>query len=313
MVSFLGFFNLLLLQFLIVGCAGLMQQRGPVRSAEVRDFPHQARTGDELRKKILVLPFIDSELQRSHAVTEIARRTVVEELVKTGQFVVINNNDFPQDLRSFQRAGGDYDMEAVSRIAASMGITAVMEGKVVDIRARRAGDELGVFRQVRASVNAEVQVRVWGARVAKEIFSGTRQATVESSVTRALERSESDRHLSEDPTLIRQGVRNAFQATIPSIVRAVEKLHWEGRVALVSGDRVYVNAGRISGIQVGDILKIVEEGREVYDPDTGIFIGNAPGRMKGTVEVVTYFGQDGSIGVVHSGSGFKENDRVELY
>ena len=302
------------MQFVLVGCAGIMHQRAaPSRSPEVRDFPHQARAGDELRKKILVLPFIDSELQRSHNVTEIARRTVVEELVRTGQFVVINNNDFPQDLRSFQKASGEYDMEAVSRIAASMGITAVLEGKVVDIRARRAGDELGVIRQVRASVNAEVQVRVWGARVAKEIFAGTRQATVESTVTRALERSETDRHLSEDPVLIRQGVRNAFQASIPSIVRAVEKLNWEGRVALVCGDRVYVNAGRVSGIQVGDILKVVEEGREVYDPDTGVFIGHAPGRMKGTIEVVTYFGQDGSIGVVHSGSGFKENDRVELY
>ena len=64
---------------------------------------------------------------------------------------------------------------------------------------------------------------------------------------------------------------------------------------------------------MGDILKITEEGDEIFDPDTGIFIGRAPGRMKGTVEVVSYFGRDGSICLIHSGSGFKENDRVELY
>jgi hypothetical protein len=82
---------------------------------------------------------------------------------------------------------------------------------------------------------------------------------------------------------------------------------------MISGERVYVNAGRLSGLQVGDILKVTEEGDDVYDPDTGRFIGTAPGRLKGTIEVVSYFGKDGAIAVIHSGSGFQENDRVELY
>jgi hypothetical protein len=113
--------------------------------------------------------------------------------------------------------------------------------------------------------------------------------------------------------LIRAAVRTAFQGAIPNIIRAVEKLSWEGRVAMVSGERIFVNAGRLTGLQVGDIMKITEEGDDVYDPETGRFIGTAPGRLKGTIEIVSYFGKDGAIGVIHSGSGFQENDRVELY
>ena len=108
-------------------------------------------------------------------------------------------------------------------------------------------------------------------------------------------------------------VRDAFMGLIRTIASSIEKLSWEGRVAMVSGERIFINAGRLSGLQVGDILKIAEDGEEVYDPETGRFIGHAPGRMKGTVELVSYFGKDGAIGVVHSGSGFKENDRVQLY
>ncbi|MDZ4084592.1 MAG: hypothetical protein U1E10_16745, partial [Bdellovibrionales bacterium] len=93
----------------------------------------------------------------------------------------------------------------------------------------------------------------------------------------------------------------------------VEKLSWEGRVALVKGERVYLNAGRLSGLQVGDILRISEEGEDVHDPETGNYIGRVPGRLKGTVEIVSYFGRDGAIAVLHSGSGFRENDLVELY
>ena len=94
---------------------------------------------------------------------------------------------------------------------------------------------------------------------------------------------------------------------------AIDKLSWEGRVALVTGDRIYINAGRLSGIQMGDILKILEKGQEIFDPESGGFLGDSPGRMKGTIEIVSYFGKDGSIGVIHSGSGFKENDKAELY
>jgi hypothetical protein len=127
------------------------------------------------------------------------------------------------------------------------------------------------------------------------------------------ERGDITASLSEDPELIRAAIRKAFAGAIPGIIRAVEKLGWEGRVAMVSGERVFVNAGRLSGIQVGDVLKVTEEGDDVYDPETGRFIGTAPGRLKGTIEVVTYFGKDGAIAVIHSGSGFQENDRVELY
>jgi hypothetical protein len=39
----------------------------------------------------------------------------------------------------------------------------------------------------------------------------------------------------------------------------------------------------------------------------------APGRFKGFLKVVDFFGEDGAIAIVHSGAGFQEKDRVEAY
>ena len=64
---------------------------------------------------------------------------------------------------------------------------------------------------------------------------------------------------------------------------------------------------------VGDLIKVLEPGSEIFDPDSGTLIGESPGQVKGTLEVVSFFGSDGSIAVVHSGSGFKVNDRIEMY
>jgi hypothetical protein len=88
---------------------------------------------------------------------------------------------------------------------------------------------------------------------------------------------------------------------------------WEGRIASVQGERIFLNVGKISGLAAGDLLRVVDEGEEIYDTESGSFIGKSPGRLKGTLEVVSFFGQDGAIAVIHSGGGFRENDRVELY
>lgn len=300
-VSFLGACSLFDVQ--------TKRQETPV----VQDVPFEARNGDLLKKKLLVLPFLDSELQRSRNVTDVARKVVVEDLFNTRNFIVINNADVGQDLGSFVKESKEYDMPAVAKIAGNLGVSAVVEGRIIEIRAKKMGDEVGLFRKLRAQVDVAVQIRVFGAKSGREIYNAVRRASVEQETTRVGESSYSDRYLQEDPGLIRAGVKKAFQESVGGVVKAVEKLSWEGRIAMVNGEKIYVNAGRLSGIQVGDILKITEEGAEVFDPETGVFIGKSQGRMKGTVEVVSYFGKDGAVAIVHSGSGFQENDPVQLY
>jgi hypothetical protein len=191
-----------------------------------------------------------------------------------------------------------------------MGVAAVIEGKILDVRARSAGDAVGFIRRSKALVETQTRLRAFAGKNGKEILNQIRSASEEASSTHYME---DGGRASEDPELVKQSVRKAFMNGMPELVRAIEKLNWEGRVAMISGEKIYVNAGRLSGIQIGDVLKITEDGEDVYDPETGKFIGTAPGRMKGTVEVVSYFGKDGAISLIHSGSGFKENDRVELY
>src|SRR5690606_41915091 len=99
----------------------------------------------------------------------------------------------------------------------------------------------------------------------------------------------------------------------PQLTAALRRWRWSGRIARVRGEKININAGRISGLQVGDLLKVLGPGQDGFDPQTGNFVGRAEGRMKGTIEIVSYFGKDGAIGVVHSGADFRENDRVEMY
>lgn len=302
-----------ILNVLFLSSCGLFSKSGEKSSAqEVRDLPLAARSGDELRKRIIVLPFLNSDLKKSSKVAEIARSTVVKELNKTKQYVIVKNEDFPKDISRFV-VNQEYDLESLSKIAAGMGVIAILEGKIQEIGIKKIGDPVGLFKNIQVGVNTTVRLRLVSTKNNKEILNSTRSAEIESTTIRIGEKNISEAVLQEEPELIDHVVIKAFSGLIRPIHIAVDKLSWEGRVALVSGEKIYLNAGRLSGLQIGDILRVTEESEEVYDPETGLIIGEVPGRMKGTLEVISYFGNDGSIAVIHSGSGFRENDHVELY
>ena len=108
-------------------------------------------------------------------------------------------------------------------------------------------------------------------------------------------------------------IRNAVSAMVPDVVRTIEKMVWQGKIAKISGTKIYVNSGKSSGLVAGDILKVLSAGDDVYDPSTGAYLGRAPGQLKGTLEVVDFIGADGAVTEVHTGGNFQEGDVVQLY
>ena len=314
--SFIGLFCLFQ-----ISCITLKSQHEPiitgvseVQGPEVRDAALQARANESgPRKRIIVLPFIDATGgMHTDKLSKNAREALIRSLNKTDNFVIVANTDFPKDIATYFK-NGEYDLEEMAKLGLNVGVAAIIEAKILDVKAKKIGDEVGLVREIRAQMNVSVQLKVIATKTAHIIVNEMRKADVEDSSTHYAERAFSDKQLSEDPMLLQAAVIQAFTGTVPKIVSALERLSWEGRVALVKGERIFLNAGRLSGIQVGDILKVEEEGEDVFDPETGGLIGKVPGRIKGTVEVVSYFGKDGAIGILHSGSGFKENDLVELY
>jgi hypothetical protein len=311
--------GIILLSVVLSSCSLMNRDQGE-RPLE-RNVPLKARNSNEPLKRVFVLPFLDvsaqnqgSKVQQSQMVRDSARRVFVAELLRYGSFVVIKNSDFPKDLETLKATNNtEYDLEKVSEIAQGIGVSGVMEGQIVEIKAKQVGDDVGIMRKIKAIVEAKVRVRVYGGESKKEIFNEMRSASVEATTTRFAERGYSNLDLENDPALVNEAVQRAFQGLIPSIDAAMRKIIWTGRIAMVRGEKIYINAGRASGLQVGDLLRVMDQGQDIYDPQTGTYLGRAEGRMKGTIEIVSYFGKDGAVGVVHSGADFKENDKVELY
>jgi hypothetical protein len=261
------------------------------------------------RKRILVLPFINESIEKDAMVSKVGREALLAGLRQTDNFVIVDNQDIPRDLNTFLK-DGKYDFEGISKLANQLGISAIVEGKVRQLRGHQSGDSTGLIRAEKTVVDATVSLRAYSPAQHKEIMAESRSANSESQTHRMAGEEPSN---ALNPDLVHDAIFSAFQGMILPLVKAMDKLSWGGRIALINGERIFLNAGKLTGINIGDILRVSEDGEDIFDPTTGSLIGQAPGRMKGTLEVISFFGKDGSVTIVHSGSGFKENDHVELY
>lgn len=298
---------------MLAGCS-LFDRRGddPRKIVREENLSTPARPDSGPRKRIVVLPFLDANEGRSPEFREKARQAFLMDLNRTGEVLAVDSAELKKDP-SKMIENGEYRMKDVAPLARDLGVNAILEGKIIDLRVKRSADSVGIVRKMTTAFEAVVRMRMAAARGGNEIFNTVKTVTIEQDDVRVAERVESDKFIRDNPKLLQVIVKDAFLDFTPQILGALGKLSWEGRVAALSGDRVYLNVGRLSGIQIGDLLKVSEEGEDVYDPESGSHLGRVPGRMKGTLEVISYFGSDGSIAVIHSGSGFRENDRVELY
>jgi hypothetical protein len=278
-----------------------------------RDVPLQARAPETApRKRLLVLPFLDQNPQRPKFLRDKARDRFLNEVARRQLAIVIDTDDLQIEFEKWIK-NDEYDTQKVVAKAAELSAPAVLEGRILDLAVKSQTEEVGLLKQTKSVFTARVKFRLINTRTQKDLMNTTKTVELEDSGVRVAENPSIDRLLLSDPKLVENLVSDAFIEFVPQLQLQIEKLSWEGRIAMINGDRIYLNVGRITGLQLGDILRVSEEGEDVFDRQTGSFIGRSPGRIKGTVEVVNYFGADGSVAVIHSGGGFREDDKVEIY
>ena len=265
-----------------------------------------------VKKKVALLPFFNESPFESEDLEVNATEELRMELSKSGEFIVD-----PSSAKLFGPSkeiyvGGGMKLVQLTRQAKIAGINFIIFGRVIDARVREKSDEIGIVRQTKSYTESKVEVRVFDVNAGKEIYTETLNGYADDSTYRFFANDRED-YLSYRRDLLRYAVRVGVRKSIPKIIELASKLDWVGRVAKIIGSKVYLNAGRESGINIGDILKIITEGTEIYDPETGALIGMSKGDMKGTIEIVDYFGTDGSIAILHSGGQVLEGDFVQLY
>lgn len=282
----------------------------------IKDIDYRmAQTDKSPKKKIVILPFVEKNADqgnlRPESVRQNARTAFINELNQMDQFIVLEGSDLVESEKYLK--GSEYNLALMAKESQKSGISSIIEGQIIDVRLKKSADQVGVIRQLKATYEVVVRMRIVNVRSEQEVFHTVKTVTLDEENTRIAERVSADQMFVKNPELVEVLIKDAFLDFTEQIKSALNEVTWEGRIATIRGDKIYLNVGRMSGVQIGDLLKVVEDGSEIYDPELGYHLGQVHGKVKGTLEIISYFGNDGAVGIIHSGAGFKERDRVELY
>lgn len=265
-----------------------------------------------IRKKIALLSFYNESPMGGEDLAVTATEEFRREMSKSRDFLFDPEAESIFGNSKEIYAGGGIKLAQLARKAKMSGVNIVVFGRIKEARIRQKSDEIGFVRKVKSLAETYVEIKVYDVLANKELFSETVDGNISDDNFRFY-KEESEENIALRQDLLRYSVKVAVRKFVPRVVKVGSRLDWMGRVAKIIGTRIYVNAGRSSGLNLGDILKVITEGQEIFDPESGAMIGMSQGEVKGTLEVVDYFGQDGAVCTLHSGGSVTEGDFVQLY
>lgn len=307
-VTRFGLFSLLAFCFLFESCAPITRRRPVSQNSKVKKVTQFS----PLKKKIALLSFYNESPMGGDDLAITATEEFRREMLRSDEFIIDPQGESIFGNSKEIYAGGGVKLAQLARKAKMSGVNIVVFGRIKEARIRQKSDEIGFVRKVKSLAESYLEIKVYDVLSNKELFSETVDGNISDDNFRFYQ-EESEENLAYRQDLLRYSVKVAVRKFVPRVIKVGSRLDWMGRVAKIIGTRIYINAGRESGLNLGDILKVITEGQEIYDPETGAMIGMSQGEVKGTLEVVDYFGQDGTICNLHSGGSVTEGDFVQLY
>lgn len=264
------------------------------------------------KKRVLILKFWNDTPVQQEGIGDIAASELMA-LLEDSNRVILPSEDSKPMLKTEDFIQGD--KIRVAQLVAEgrkQGVTLVVIGRVARISLRQKGDEVGLLRKQYTYAGADLEIKLFDVQVGREILATMKSGEVSDSALSALQsKGLEDPHFRAELTAA--AVRQASSGFVPEILKTLDKTIWQGHVAKVEGKSIFLNAGRASGLIMGDILKVFGTGDDIYDPTTGAYLGRSQGHLKGTLEMRDFVGMDGGLAQIHTGGNVQEGDLVQLY
>ena len=223
--------------------------------------------------------YINSEL--SQAATDL----MINALIKTERFRVFERIKLDAILKEqdFQAYSGRVDPSTAIKIGKILGVDLIVTGSVTSIIYRKSGGiKLGPVSLKKSSASVTMTVRAINVTTGEIIFSEVKKGTTSKSGVSIRVPVAGGFGLSSESVTdifsaiedVCQQVAAEFAVKVGFDTATVSSLPLEGYVVKVestsSGEitQVYINLGEDSGIQVGNEIKIFQEGEVILDPKT---------------------------------------------
>lgn len=261
------------------------------------------------KRRVGVVGFDVKAAYAKNRLGDVATDIMITELVKTGKFIVVERDRLDKILDE-QKMGqtGVINPKTAAKVGQVLGLNAIVTGSVSQFGAKKEGKDFLISQSKRQIVEATVDVRVVDTETGQVLFADSGKGEVKKKTGKFLGLGNKS---SYDETLEGEALRAAIVKFMDNLTSQVNKKPWSCRVAAVEEGSIYLNAGQESGLEEGQKLNVFSQGKEIKDPTTGLVIGRTEKKI-GTVKIASFFGDNGAIAKLISGSTPKPKDLARL-
>lgn len=308
----------------IVLAALLMGGCGPTMSGAVKDDTTLTDTSKQLKTssgvsdykgpklRVGVVNFQNKTPSNVLGVGEAAADILGTILQKTDRFIVIPQQDLDSILEQ-QRLGasGVINPETAAKTGQILGLNAIVTGAVTAYSEAEEGTDFIVGKSKKQIARVTVDYRIVDTTTGVQLMADSGAGIYEKKVTTVLG---AGGKASYDTDLRDGALRDALAKAMVNMMKQLENLPWKGKIAKVAGNKLYINAGKKTGLQVGDKLDVYRAGEDIIDPDTHQKLGTAEDKVGQAIVQQNDLGDraDMSVALTTSGAGFKQGDVVKF-
>jgi curli biogenesis system outer membrane secretion channel CsgG len=251
------------------------------------------------KRRIGIVAFENKAPYAQGRIGETATDILITELVKTGKFIVVERDKMNKILEE-QKLGqsGAIDPATAAQVGKVLGLNAILTGSVSQFGVKKEGKDFIISESKQQIVECTVDIRAVDAETGQVLYADSGKGVVRKASGKFLGMGNQSKY---DETLEGEALRAAIVKFMDNLTSQINKKAWSCRVAAVEDGSVYLNAGDESGLTVGQKLNVFSQGKEIKDPSTGLVIGRTEKQI-GSMKVDSFFGENGSIASVTSGT-----------
>lgn len=246
-----------------------------------------------MKRRVIVLLADDQTNYKNEHLGELATRRLISRLESTGTIICV-------DPSTTSIKGSPTDPANMKILNESFGIHAVLKSTLSDVYTSTSKIEGKEEREASFAMSKlSVEILNTDTGVLLKQLSGRNPVF--------LSREKGD--LSTEKAKIK-AIDLAIEMIAEDLLRSVLSLDWHGRIASIEEGKIYINAGRLSGLERGRVLEVYSPGEKIIDSKTKAPLGTTRGVLKGELEVVELFGVDASWTKTKKGGSFSPTDIV---
>lgn len=202
-------------------------------------------------------------------------------LASTQKFILLERNDMDKIVEELKIEGGATAMPKV-------GADFLIIGSVTEFGRKNVGDVNVLSRTKTQTVQAGVSIRIVEVSTGQIIYSEEAKGEAETTDKTVMGLGERTDY---DATLSDKAISAAISKLVENIINNCMDRPWKTFLLSVDENGVLISGGKSQNIKVGDVFEVVEKGKTIRNPQTGMPI-ELPGKPVGKIKVDMCGGDD---------------------